>query len=182
MWNDEAIGPSLLTVNSNYFFIGIASALVIILAKVLGFPASPLAGEWPTHGWYFQLADCIIMLAAPIMLQTRSTFFVKALLVFALVATFIDAYSLTVLVWWFAAFLANTLTPAARAHQSVFQTLPYIVVLMAIIFFHLSVLTALFHVVGLLPDLKLEYNLGRLDTNGDIIDTADDAEDHTTND
>jgi hypothetical protein len=173
LWNDEAIGPTLITIRSSYFFIGMASVLVILLAKILGFPASPLLSEWPTHGWYFQIVDVVMMFLVLIVLQVHSTFFIKAALVFVLLATLVDVYSLIALTWWLSDFFTNTLTPAARAHQSVLQTVPYIIVLVAILFFQLSALTSLAQVVSLLPDLKLEYNIGHRDANGDMLDDED---------
>lgn len=176
MWNDDAIAASLIGVNSFYFFIGAASLFLILLAVLLETPSKPLWGDWPTHGWYFQLPDVLMPLVVVSCLGVRSTLLVKAVLVLVMAVTALDVYALITILWWLYAFLWNTLTPAARAHQTLFQTLTFIPVLFGILFFHLSALTALFHVNSVLPDLKVEYGLGHRDQNGDFIDYTEDDE------
>lgn len=176
MWNDESISTSLLTVIACYFVVGIVGLLAILLALVLGFPSSPLNGEWPTHGWYFQIADCIMMVVMLVLVGLQSSFFLKTAFGLVIAATGLEIYSFAANIYWVWCFFVNTLSPAARAHQSLLHTGALLIILLALLAFHILALMALWHVIQLLPDLKIFYNLGAINSYGNYEDHEDEEE------
>jgi hypothetical protein len=180
MWNDDSISLPMARTSVVFFAIGIMSAVLILLALILGFPASPLLGAWPTHGWYFQLPDCFLVFFIVVALGVQSERLVQVSAGLSVLATLLDIYSLVVCVYWFVGYYMNTLPTSARSHQTPLQTGPYVIVLLALVFMQVVALTSLLQVVFLLPDLKRHFGLGQLNDEGDFEEDEDIAIDAAT--
>lgn len=176
MWNDESISTSILSAIVCYFAIGIVALLSILVVMFLGYPAAPLIGEWPTHGWYFLIVDCAMLPIVIGLVKMNSEIFMKAAFCFVLAAFALEVYAFSANICWLAYFMLNTLSPAARAHQTLLNTTPLLVVLLALVVFHYMALVSLWQVIQLLPDLKVFYNLGTIDPYGDYSEHADDED------
>lgn len=177
LWNDPSIAPSLLTLTVNYFAIGCISALAVVLAVLLRFPASPLIGAWPTFGWYFFLPNLALCFLVPLAARLWSERVIWIVFVFVASALVLDLYSLSTNVAWFYYYFANLLTPAMRDHQSLFQTAALLLIQLVLVFLHAISLSAAINIVMVLPDLKSFLGIGYIDDNGNYVEEDNDADD-----
>jgi hypothetical protein len=172
LWNDESVSTPLLQAIVSFFIVSIMGAVILAMGIVMGYPAAPLLGTFPTHGYYLQIPD-VCLLLGPLVLMAQSILLVKVMAGFSILFTIFDLYALMVNIWWFCLYFLGTLPAAAKSHQSLVHTIPYIIVLLFLVFLHLVAFMSLLQVVTILPDLKRFYNLVRVNEDGEELDDDD---------
>lgn len=174
LWNDPSLGEPLALATVVFLAISLLSAVLVLLALMLGYPASPLVGVWPTHGWYMQLPSCFLVLLGPLGLQTQSATLLKIVFALAALIFVLDAYAFVTNVVWIGLFYTGLLSAAARSHHSVLQVAPYVLVLLCVFALHLAALVNVVQAMRILPDLKRLYHVQTQNDDGTWVDHDDD--------
>lgn len=159
LWNDEIISTKLLSVTVSYFTIGFISVVAIVMALLVGMPAQPLGGTWPTYGWQLLLGNVAMFIFVPIALHLWSGVFVRITTGFVAVAVLLDAFAFGLNVYWLGAYWGNALSPVAANHQPVFATIAFAIIYLFLLRLSVPALFTLVQVIQILPDLKAHYNI-----------------------
>lgn len=117
-----------------------------------------------------------VLLAIPLHLNYFKL--LKVVLGISIALTTLTLYTVAINIAWIYGYFSNTLTAAARAHQSIIQTLPLILILFVILFFHLFAIAKLSGVISIVPDLQRMNGVeDELDDEGTYVDDENHGDD-----